>query len=335
MEIRKVQITGGSSYVITLPKDWAESLKIKKNDPLGLVVQPDGTLLVTKDITEVQVQRAKKFDVTTIHEPAYLFRLLIGSYIAGYTTIEISSKNRLPASVRMVVRDFTQMTIGPEVVEETDNSVVLKDLLNPLEMPFNNTIKRMYVIVKNMYLDAMNVLETRNTKLADDVAARDNDVDRLHWLVARQSNIILKNANLSRKMAVSTSMVINTYVISRIIERIGDHAVRWVENARKMPEGELPEDLMESVRNASALSLALFDKSIVTYFKSDIREANKNIEQIGTLEAACEEINSLAMNQEPLTAISLRNIAESIRRAGEYSVDISENVINYLVESKV
>jgi len=213
--------------------------------------------------------------------------------------------------------------------------VVLKDLLNPLEMPFNNTIKRMYVIVKNMYLDAMNVLETRNTNLADDVAARDNDVDRLHWLVARQTNIILKNANLSRKMAVSTSMVINTYVISRIIERIGDHAVRWVENARKMPEGELPEDLMESVRTASALSLALFDKSIVTYFKSDIREANKNIEQIGTLEAACEKINSLAMNQEPLSAISLRNIAESIRRAGEYSVDISENVINYLVESKV
>ncbi len=42
MEIRKVQITGGSSYVVTLPKDWAESLKIKKNDPLGLIVQPDG-----------------------------------------------------------------------------------------------------------------------------------------------------------------------------------------------------------------------------------------------------------------------------------------------------
>jgi phosphate uptake regulator len=335
MEIRKVQITGGSSYVITLPKDWAESLKIKKNDPLGLVVQPDGTLLVTKDITEVQVQRAKKFDVTAIHEPAFLFRLLIGSYIAGYTTIEISSKNRLPASVRMVVRDFTQMTIGPEVVEETDNSVVLKDLLNPLEMPFNNTIKRMYVVVKNMYLDALNVLETRNKNLADDVAARDNDVDRLHWLVARQTNIILKNANLSRKMAVSTSMVINTYVISRIIERIGDHAVRCVDNARKLPEGELPEDLIEAVRKASGLSLALFDKSIVSYFKSDIREANRNIEQVGALEAACEEINALAMSQEPLTAISLRNIAESIRRAGEYSGDISENVINYLVESKV
>ncbi len=105
----------------------------------------------------------------------------------------------------MVVRDFTQMTIGPEVVEETDTTIILKDLLNPMEMPFANTIKRMYVIVKNMYFDAMNVLETRNMSLAEDVIARDNDVDRLHWLIARQTNIILKNTNLSRKMALSTS----------------------------------------------------------------------------------------------------------------------------------
>ena len=35
MDIRKVQVTGGSSYVITLPKEWANSMHIKKNDPLA------------------------------------------------------------------------------------------------------------------------------------------------------------------------------------------------------------------------------------------------------------------------------------------------------------
>ena len=40
MDIRKVQVTGGSSYVITLPKDWAEAQQVKKNDPLGLIAQP-------------------------------------------------------------------------------------------------------------------------------------------------------------------------------------------------------------------------------------------------------------------------------------------------------
>ena len=47
MEIRRVQMTGGSSFIITLPKEWVKKLNIGKNDPIGLIQQPDGSLLVT------------------------------------------------------------------------------------------------------------------------------------------------------------------------------------------------------------------------------------------------------------------------------------------------
>lgn len=335
MEIRKVQVTGGSSFVITLPKEWAEQQKVKKNDPLGLVAQPDGTLLVTTDLTETPAQRLKTIDVTKITDPIFLFRLLIGCYIAGYTSVAITSKNRLPASVRMVVREFTQMTIGPEVVEETDSSVVFKDLLNPAEMPFENTIKRMYVIVKNMYADALVVLETGNKGLAKDVIARDNDVDRLHWLVARQTNIILKNASLARKMGVASSVVVNTYIISRIIERIGDHAVRYVEQAEKIRADDIGPGRLEAIRKAAAQSRAIFDRSIVSYFKADIRESHANLEEVEVLEQLCKEITTHSTDLDPEVAVPLRYIAESIRRAGEYAGDISENVINMLVEDKI
>ena len=334
MDIRKVQVTGGSSYVITLPKEWADAQHIRKNDPLGLVAQPDGTLLVTREITEGQFQREKKFDVSEIHEPTFLFRLLIGSYIAGYTTITIIAKTRLPAPVRMAVRDFAQMTIGPEVVEETDTTIILKDLLNPAEMPFENTIKRMYVIAKNMHLDALIALETRNRSLCDNVIARDNDVDRLHWLIARQTNIILKNASLARKMGQSTSKVVNTYMISRIIERIGDHAVRISENTQKMPGNSIEPELLATIRKASTLALSIFDKSIISFFNADMKGSHRNIEQVETLEALCEDINVLAVKRDPFVAVSLRYIAESIRRTGEYAGDISESVINYLVDER-
>jgi len=49
------------------------------------------------------------------------------------------------------------------------------------------------------------------------------------------------------------------------------------------------------------------------------------------LEALCGEINSLVIQQETPDAIALGYITESVRRAGEYAADISENVINYLV----
>jgi phosphate uptake regulator len=65
-----------------------------------------------------------------------------------------------------------------------------------------------------------------------------------------------------------------------------------------------------------------------------MRGSDKNIEQGRKLEDLCEEINARAMQQESFTAVSLRYMAESIRRSGEYAGDISESVINYLVEEQ-
>ena len=121
-------------------------------------------------------------------------------------------------------------------------------------MPFDNTIKRMFVIVKTMHEDAITALETHNKTLAEDVVARDMDADRLDSLIARQTNMIMQNASLSRKMGISTSLAIH-YMISRIIERIGDHAVRITENAQPIIDVDLDKKVLNSIKKASALSL--------------------------------------------------------------------------------
>jgi phosphate uptake regulator len=332
MELRKVQFTGGSSYVLTLPKEWIEAEKIKKNDSLGVEVQPDGALLITRYIDQEPAQRTKEFDLAAITEPAYLFRLLIGAYISGYTFIVIHSQQRLPPFVRVVVRDFTQMTIGQEVIEETDTEIMLKDLLNPAEMPFDNTIKRMFMIVKAMHEDAITAIRSQNQSLANDVSARDNDVDRLHWLIARQTNMILSNATLSRKMNVSPVMALHYFTISRIIERIGDHAERIVFIAQPIITKGIDPEILGKIAKVSDLSVELFNRSIVSFFNNDMKKANQNIGSLRVLKTLCEEINTIVLQQETPDAIALGYITESVKRAGEYAADISENVINYLVE---
>jgi phosphate uptake regulator len=331
MEIRRVQFTGGSSFVLTLPKDWVDAQKIKKNDPLGIEIQPDGTLLVTKTIEHEPLQRKLDIPVDGITEPAYLFRLLIGAYISGITMIVITSKERLPPFVRAVVRDFTQMTIGQEVIDEDDSAITLKDLLNPSEMPFANTIKRMFVIVKAMHGDAITAIRTGNQALAADVTARDNDVDRLHWLIARQTHMILSNTALSKKMSVSPYMAVHYFIISRIIERIGDHAERIAQNAGAIRKKEIDPAIITKILKASEISAGIFDRSIVSFFNNDLKKSDKNIESVKALDALCGEIDNLVIQQETPDAIALGYITESVRRAGEYAADISENVINYLV----
>jgi phosphate uptake regulator len=335
MEIRRVQMTGGASFVVTLPKVWAEGQKIKKNDPVGLIVQPDGTLLVTKKITEEPLQRVKEIDSSTISDPAFLFRMLIGTYITGFTIIRITAKQRFPPFVRSVVRDFTQMTIGQEVVEETETLISIKDLLNPAEMPFDNTIKRMFVIVKNMHEDAITALETHNKTLANDVVNRDMDADRLNWLIARQTNMLMQNASLSRKMGISPDLAMNYYMLSRIIERVGDHAVRIAEHSIPIIDVDFDKKFMNAIKKSSAMSLEIFDRSIVSFFNADMKEAHRNIESITALENICGDINNMVLKQDTLVALNIAYISESIRRAGEYAGDISETVINLLVENEL
>jgi phosphate uptake regulator len=331
MEIRRVQMTGGSSYIITLPKDWIKNTNIKKNEPVGLIQQSDGTLLVTSKMNIDQQQRLKEFDVSKLHDQNYLSRELIGAYISGYNSIKISSKTRIDPSTRVTIRKYTQTTIGQEVVEETDNTILIKDLLNPAEMPFNRTIKRMHIMVKSMFEDSMHALKNNDKQLAEDILTRDNEIDRLHWLIARQHNIILSNVNFAEKMGTTIEKATTSYLISRIIERIGDHAIRIAQYVISISDKKIDQKIIEKINSASSLAIDIFNKSINSFSKKDIKAANDNIETVKKLVKECEGINNLIIKQNPSLTISLGYIVESIRRIGEYSEDISETVINHLI----
>ena len=331
MEIRRVQMTGGSSFIITLPKDWVKSLRIQKNDPVGLLQQSNGTILITPKITREGVHRSKNFSVTSETNQNKLFRRLIAAYIEGYNSIHITSKTRVTPQLRAMVRTFTQIVIGQEVVEETDKTIVLKDLLNPAEMPFQRTLKRMHIIVRGMYQDAMQALIDYDQKIADDVIARDSELDRLHWLIARQHKMILRNVNFAEKMGTNVSTAHTSFLISRIIERIGDHVVTIASNISNLNNRSFDPAFIKALQEASKLSLESFNRSVGAFFRKELNAANDNIESIVHVRKTCEELNIFNLNLDAVTAISLGYIVESIRRIGEYAEDISENVINFLI----
>jgi len=333
MEIRRIQQTGGSSFIITLPKEWIKSVNLKKNDPLGILIKPEGSLVITPKLSRESEQTTKEFGVSDDTNKKSLLRELIGAYISGYTYIEIKSHERIPIKIRDTIRNFTNLTIGQEIIEETDSSIIVKDLLNPTEMPFERTIKRMYIITKVMFEDVLNFLDTKDVDIIKDIDERDNDVDKLHWLVARQHNILTQNFNLAEKMNIKPGKSTTYFLISRIIERIADHEVKIIKNFQKNPDQIIDEKILEKIQKAGKKSLDIFNKSINSFFKKDIKESNENIEAVNELEIFCDEINSIALKQEGGKSLIIGYNTDSIRRIAEYSQDISENVINYLISS--
>ncbi|MFX1275048.1 MAG: PhoU domain-containing protein [Promethearchaeota archaeon] len=331
METRKVQQTGGSSYIISLPKGWIVKHNIKKNELLGILSQPDGNLLITPKTEFDEFSKKKIFDIDEIQDLNYLFRLLIGAYIMGCSEMIISSGKKIEPKTREVIINFTQIVIGPEIIEETNNQIILKDLLNPKEMPFQKTIRRMFILAEDMHSDAIKALTKRDKKLAEDVIKRDNDIDRLHWLIGRQTNIVLRDIILAQKMGVSLEEAHFYHLMSRLLERIADHAVNLAQNVIPLIDFELNKKTIENISKASEISINLMNNSLDALLQKDIKKANENIESIKDLISACEKINYIYNHEDLHQSIALSYIIESIRRTGEYSSDISELIINYLI----
>lgn len=332
MELRRVQVTGGSSYIITLPKAWVREANIQKNDPVGLIARSDGTLVITPTISGEQRQLHSTIATDDIEDPKYLFRLLVGAYIGGHSSIEVTAKRRILPPLREAVRHFVRDAIGPEVVDETDARIIIKDLLNPTEMPFDKTVKRMHILVRNMHTDAMAAIVDKDTPIPTDMQERDREVDRLHWLLEHQYHIVSREAHLLNRMGISQSEAGFYYLVGRVLERIGDHAVRISKHAPVLRETDA-KDVKKDMATASTAALEVFQNAVAAWFTKDMALANRTIDAVDLAVDRCRAISGAIHKRDDLPALSAAYVVESVRRTGEYSGDIAELVINHLITS--
>jgi phosphate uptake regulator len=329
MDSRKIQLTGGSTYIVSLPKSWVTDKGINAGDPIWITPLQDGTLLLSPKLKKEGTSRKKVLNIDS-ESGEHLVRKLIGMYIAGYNTIEIKSKKSIKPELSRAIREFTKMVVGPEIIDEDRKSVLLQDLINPSEFSQKKGLRRMFLLVRSMHVDAIAALKRGDMELAKDVIVRDGDVNRLDWMIAKQYNLILNNPEIAKGAGVTSEKSLNLMLISRIIERIGDHATKIAENIRMLDGSDIHEKITDEIASSSDISLKILDKSMNAFFSEDLNEANDTIDMSTKLNRASDSLMKKIRDQDSDVVVSLASIIESVRRTGLYATDISEIAINYI-----
>ncbi|HJM17651.1 MAG TPA: phosphate uptake regulator PhoU, partial [Candidatus Poseidoniia archaeon] len=279
VESRKLQKTGGSTLIVSLPKKWTTKNKLKAGSEVRLTEQPDGTITINPNQTNLR----KKISVVKCNdeESQHLFRDLIGVYLAGGTEIKVIGNPRLTIKERKTIRKFSASVIGMEIIEEEATQAILTDMTNPGALPFRTAIKRLYKIVRAMYNDSILILEG-SEDLAADVVDRDKEADKLQWFIERQFNMMLENTNLSRQLEASSFEGVVYSNVARYLERIADHACRLAEigyvagliPGRKMlplakDAGDIMKEAMKSfINNDPRKATVIIDKGKKTMQKA-------------------------------------------------------------------
>lgn len=330
LELRKLQLTGGSSYTVTLPKEWVAQAELAAGDVVGFAPQADGSLAVYPHAR--QNAPTARFEVDVSGEDAdACFRSIVAAYLNGYDVIVVRSKKALTLGVRRAVREAGKRIIGLQVVEEEPSAITLQDFMDPKEFHIEKALRRMQAICRTMQEDALRAFQGANEANEVSFEERDDEVDSLYWIVNKQYHAILRDPSYAQRLGLNSSVALNHLLVARLIERTADHAGRIAENTRALHGSEIQKRLENRIEKHARRAIQLFSDALNIYHKQDVAAANKLIGEVKTFKQAQNAMikEALRLGGEDILHASLA--LDSIARTAAYAADVAETAINHKV----
>jgi len=321
MDLRKVQETGGS-FFISLPRNWAHRCGLKKGSLLALVEREDGCIVV-----DPQYNLQKRIEKATIAPSPHLEREITGKYLLGSDTIKIEGRNRLPPEVSKIARKTARRLIGLEIVEEDAHRVLLNCILDPTSFPPEKVLRREYVFAADMHLDAITAFIERNIPLAKAIVKRDDEVDRLYFLLVRLIRATILNPSLGEKMNLLPIDGLDYRLVASYIESIADYSCKIAEKIIESYDLPLSTDTIQLLQRLGEHSHLMHKHAIQAFFTKDLTLV-ENIIKIGEQNTeTLKELDTLLAGKSPKLISYISSIAVALEKICSYSIDIADIVM--------
>ena len=320
-ELRKVQRTPTGTFFVCLPRSWAERNGLRKGALVALDETSDGKLLIDAKYG------AEPLPTVAVLAPGpFLSREIIGRYLLWFDVIRIEAKERIDFDVRSVVKATVGSLIGLEIVEETYSQIVLQCLLEPSGFPPEKILRRNYAIVAGMHRDVANSLVDGDLQLSTSVIARDDESNRLYFLLVRILRTIIQNSGLSEKLGISPIDCVDYRLAASLVEAIGDASVQVAVKTVELNGVKPSEELRKLLVGLQVACYAAHEQALKAFVNKDVALAESVRGMHGKVEAVYADIER-AIKSQPLEVMPQILAASSFwQRVYEYSVDLADLV---------
>jgi len=329
METRKIYLTGGSTYVVSLPKKWVTNAGLKRGDSVSVTMQ-EGSILIEPGAVE-KGHSEMEIKVSQVSSTEALERLIISYYLVGYDTIKIKLDRKEHLDYKESIRKILNFLIGVEIVEDTGDSVTIEILLDHERMPTIQVLKRSYMINKSMLADVIKAFREGDAKLLGDVIVREGEIDRLYFLVVRQLKSAVRYQQVAEKLGITHQRDSLGYrIVVKSFERIGDHIENIAKSGLQLIE---KKQSIERFEGLAARVLEVYEKAAGALFKQDVNMVDGVFDDLKEIEKMYLKISNSLFQQKMGVQASLlqKTVLDSLSRISGYSADIAEIAINMSV----
>jgi phosphate uptake regulator len=315
---RKVQLTGGSTYTVSLPKDWAGEQDIEPGSRVNLYSQGD-QLVMTQSNSGPSAECYMTSITAGDREPTTVAHSVASAYIAGCDEVRVEGLDT-PEQRRAVVRTIRGF-IGLEVMSEERDNMIARTMLDAGTLSAEQTLAQIERTALEMHEEAMGAVVEADGEVGRGIARQDDDVDRLFALISRgfQQSLVDPAVTMGNQGELTP---FEYYMAARQLERIADHAEKIATIAGRLdaiPPGSTADELLdlgERAREIVERSLSgLLDPRSTG--GSVVADAESLLDEI---ESTDQELYRQGLDDGYLLGLVL----DSVERTVEYGINIAE-----------
>ena len=321
MELRRAQEMGGGTLLISLPKDWVVKNKLSKGSLLALEVTPGGSLMV---FPAVEVEKKPK-EILLTYPAQYMRRLInliTGSYLLGFDIIRVVSRERIPYEDAQAMKRAIRQLVGLEIVEEDSRSITAQFLLEPTNLDPEKTFRRMHLITMGMLPDAVQALMQGDVLLKKSVSERDDEVDRLYFLLVRLVRSASVDNKLAAKLKLTTIDCLDYRLSAYLLEAIGDSAEDIAKSSTHPLEDVLGEVEREGVHKIVETLGVMQESAVKAFLAKDPEEGRQVVQLYEEVVGEIAKLEKSIRSNENATILS--RVASGFSRIARCDVDIAD-----------
>jgi len=207
--------------LISLPKDWAKKNGVRKGatvavdelSPRKLIVRP------IEDATEGPREIDVEYPGEDLSE---VMNDLTGAYLLGFDVIRVVGKRMISREDRARLKATISRLVGLEIMDEDSKRVTVQFLLESSAIIPEKIVRRMSSILDGMLKDMAEGLTKADPKLVGLVAERDDEVDRLYFLLVRVIRAAIMRPEIAESYGLSPVDVLDYRVLASFLESVGD-----------------------------------------------------------------------------------------------------------------
>lgn len=353
MESRKIQQVGSSTLAVSLPRDWAKNVGLRRGDLIYLEESEDGTLRVIPEHLRERKPREKSIvlNADLCVEAGMLKRIIMGNYALGVDLIRVTSSTRLSSLHVNEIRGAVRSLMGLGIMEETSSNVALQCSIDITKFPINTSIMRLYMIASTMHKEAMDAFQTGNVKMAEEIRHRQAEAETMFWAITRLVSVAQADHIVAKNIGIDDPMDLLWYrIVALCLERVSRWSQIIADQAVELEpvHATLGNYLIARIQEASDAAYGICHKSVNCLYTRDITMANDAIETYLKLQDTEEKLSKalctyaklknqffsvdryfLGPNPPNPCAVSQLNLLLwCLRRIGELGSEISDIAIH-------